>query len=148
MLAHRSARLPFAVIMEQTSPQQAPSLEPSAAPAARGLPYFGCIRGLRRNPMEFFRRVAVSVGGLARVPLQAGRGNTIVGPYSVRPLAGAPASCPLRWDEVTPRLEPARFTIRTIPERFRAMEDPMTPVLGDGVDMAAAIAAIQKELKG
>jgi cytochrome P450 len=78
MLAHRSARLPFAVIMEQTSPQQAPSLEPSAAPAARGLPYFGCIRGLRRNPMEFFRRVAVSVGGLARVPLQAGRSLYLV----------------------------------------------------------------------
>lgn len=78
---------------------------------------------------------------------QNGRGNTIVAPYSVRPLPGAPASCPLRWDEVTPRLDPSRFTIRTIPERFRSMEDPMTPVLGDGVDMAAAIAAIQREMK-
>ncbi|HTM00257.1 MAG TPA: DNA ligase D [Candidatus Omnitrophota bacterium] len=78
---------------------------------------------------------------------QNGRGNTIVSPYSVRPRPGATASCPLRWDEVTPRLDPAKFTIRTIPERFREMEDPMTMVLGPGVDMAAAIAAIQKGMK-
>lgn len=78
MLAHRSAPLHFVGNMEQTSPQQAPSLEPGAAPAARGLPYFGCIGQLRRNPMEFFRRVAVSVGGLARVPLQAGRSLYLV----------------------------------------------------------------------
>jgi bifunctional non-homologous end joining protein LigD len=75
---------------------------------------------------------------------QNGRGNTIVAPYSVRPLPGAPASCPLRWDEVNARLDPAAFTIVTIPKRFEAMEDPMTPVLGEGVDMAAAIARIQR----
>jgi cytochrome P450 len=47
-------------------------------PAPRGLPYFGCIAPLRRNPMEFFRRVAVRFGGLARVPLQAGRSLFLV----------------------------------------------------------------------
>jgi len=78
---------------------------------------------------------------------QNGRGNTIVAPYSVRPLPGAPASCPLRWDEVTPKLDPSRFTIRTIPKRFEEQEDPLAFVLGDGVDMAASIAAIQKELR-
>ncbi len=77
---------------------------------------------------------------------QNGRGNTIVGPYSVRPLPGAPASCPLRWDEVTARLNPARFTIQTIPERFESMPDPMTDVLGPGVDMGSAIAAIGRRL--
>lgn len=64
--------------MDQTSPQQTPTLSPTEAPAVRGLPYFGCIGALRRNPMEFFRRVAVSVGGLARVPLQAGRSLYLV----------------------------------------------------------------------
>jgi bifunctional non-homologous end joining protein LigD len=77
---------------------------------------------------------------------QNGRGNTIVAPYSVRPLAGAPASCPLRWDEVTARLDPARFTIRTIPKRFEDMEDPVAPVLGPGVDVAKALAAIAKKM--
>ncbi len=77
---------------------------------------------------------------------QNGRGNTIVSPYSVRPLPGAPASCPLRWDEVTARLNPAKFTIQTIPKRFESMPDPMTDVLGAGVDMGSAITAIERRL--
>jgi bifunctional non-homologous end joining protein LigD len=77
---------------------------------------------------------------------QNGHGNTIVAPYSVRPLPGAPASCPLRWDEVNARLDPARFTIRTIPERFEEMDDPLAPVLGKGIDMAKAIVAIERRM--
>ena len=79
---------------------------------------------------------------------QNGHGQTIVAPYSLRPLPGAPASCPLEWREVTPRLDPARFTLKTLPERFDKMADPLAPVLGDGIDMAAAlerIEAIHKE---
>jgi len=79
---------------------------------------------------------------------QNGHGNTIVAPYSVRPLPGAPASCPLRWDEVNARLDPAHFTIRTIPERFEKMEDPLRAVLGEGIDMAEAIAAIERRISG
>jgi len=78
---------------------------------------------------------------------QNGRGNTIVAPYSVRPLPGAPASCPLRWDEVTARLDPAKFTIRTIPERFERMPDPVIGVFGPGVDVASAISAIERMMK-
>ena len=79
---------------------------------------------------------------------QNGRGNTIVSPFSVRPLPGAPASCPIRWDEVTARLTPTAFTIRNIPERFQSMEDPMLQVMGEGVDMAAAIGRIDRRMKG
>ncbi|HEX4995153.1 MAG TPA: DNA ligase D [Methylomirabilota bacterium] len=74
---------------------------------------------------------------------QNGHGQTIVAPYSLRPLPGAPASCPLEWREVTPRLDPARFTLRTLPVRFDKMADPLTPVLGDGIDMAAALERIE-----
>jgi bifunctional non-homologous end joining protein LigD len=74
---------------------------------------------------------------------QNGHGQTIVAPYSLRPLPGAPASCPLEWREVTPRLDPARFTLRTLPARFDKMADPLTPVLGEGIDMAAALERIQ-----
>ncbi|MGH7385937.1 MAG: DNA ligase D, partial [Candidatus Rokuibacteriota bacterium] len=74
---------------------------------------------------------------------QNGHGQTIVAPYSLRPLPGAPASCPLEWREVTPRLDPARFTLKTLPARFDKMADPLTPVLGDGVDMAAALERIE-----
>jgi bifunctional non-homologous end joining protein LigD len=78
---------------------------------------------------------------------QNGHGITIVAPYAVRPLPGAPASCPLRWDEVNARLDPAHFTIRTIPERFAKMADPMSAVLGEGIDMGSAIATIARRMK-
>jgi bifunctional non-homologous end joining protein LigD len=79
---------------------------------------------------------------------QNGRGNTIVAPYSLRPLPGAPASCPLRWGEVNARLDPARFTIQTLPKRFQSMEDPLRMVLGAGVNMEKAIARIEKRMNG
>ncbi len=73
---------------------------------------------------------------------QNGHGQTIVAPFSLRPLPGAPASCPLEWREVTPRLDPARFNLKTISVRFEEMADPLAPVLGEGIDMAAALERI------
>jgi bifunctional non-homologous end joining protein LigD len=78
---------------------------------------------------------------------QNGHGNTIVAPYSLRPLPGAPASCPLRWSEVGPKLDPARFTLKTLPKRFEKMDDPLAGVLGPGIDMGTAIAAIEARLQ-
>jgi bifunctional non-homologous end joining protein LigD len=74
---------------------------------------------------------------------QNGHGQTIVAPFSLRPLPGAPASCPLEWDEVTPGLDPARFNLATIAARFEGMADPLRPVLEEGIDMVAAIERIQ-----
>jgi bifunctional non-homologous end joining protein LigD len=78
---------------------------------------------------------------------QNGHGNTIVAPYSVRPLPGATASCPLRWEEVDDTLDPARFTIRTIPERFAKMRDPVVEVLEGAIDMTAAIRRIERSVR-
>jgi bifunctional non-homologous end joining protein LigD len=77
---------------------------------------------------------------------QNGHGRTIVAPYSVRPLPRAPVSCPLRWSEVTARLDPGRFTIVSVRERFRKVADPLAPVLAGGIDMAAAVARIERRL--
>jgi bifunctional non-homologous end joining protein LigD len=74
---------------------------------------------------------------------QNGHGQTIVAPFSLRPLPGAPASCPLEWREVTPRLDPARFNLKTIAARFEKIADPLAPVLGEGIDMAAALERIR-----
>jgi bifunctional non-homologous end joining protein LigD len=74
---------------------------------------------------------------------QNGHGQTIVAPYSVRPLPGAPVSCPLEWGEVTARLDPARFTIRTVTRRFAKRADPLAPVLGPGIDLGAALARME-----
>ena len=77
---------------------------------------------------------------------QNGHGLTIVAPYSVRPLPGAPVSCPLRWSEVTPVLDPSRFTIVTLPKRFAKMDDPLAPVLSGSIDMAATIARLERRM--
>jgi bifunctional non-homologous end joining protein LigD len=50
-------------------------------------------------------------------------GQTIVPPYSVRNRRRAPVSTPLAWDEVSPRLDPAAFNIRTFDRRL-AGTDP------------------------
>ena len=78
---------------------------------------------------------------------QNGHGVTIVAPYSLRPLPGAPGSCPLRWSEVNGKLDPAKFTLKTLPARFAKIEDPLRGVLGKGIDMGVAIAAIEKRMK-
>ena len=49
--------------------------------------------------------------------------QTVVAPYSVRRRPGATISMPLAWDEVTARLDPRRFTVRTLENRV-ASGDP------------------------
>ncbi len=78
---------------------------------------------------------------------QNGYGITIVAPYSLRPIPGAPASCPLEWREVNDRLDPARFTLKTLPARFAKRADPLAGALGPGVDMGTAIATIEARLR-
>jgi bifunctional non-homologous end joining protein LigD len=77
---------------------------------------------------------------------QNGHGRTIAAPFSVRPRPGAPVSCPLEWREVTLKLDPTRFTIRTVPRRFARRADPLGPVLGPGIEMAAALARLETKL--
>ncbi len=71
---------------------------------------------------------------------QNGYGRTIAAPFSVRPLPGAPVSCPLRWSEVTAKLDPGRFTIKTALRRFAKKADPLLPVVdAPGIDMVDAL---------
>ncbi len=68
------------------------------------------------------------------------RARTIVAPYAVLPRPGAPVSAPLRWSEVRAGLDPARFTLRTMPARARRLRrDPALPVLSGAPDLAAAL---------
>jgi DNA primase len=48
---------------------------------------------------------------------------------------------------VNGKLDPSRFNLRTLPKRFEKMDDPMAEVLGDGVNMGVAIAAIEERMK-
>jgi len=68
--------------------------------------------------------------------LQNRHGQTIVTPFSVRPLPGAPVSMPLVWDEVNAMLDPKEFTIRTALERMERLgNDPVLPVLETKADL-------------
>jgi bifunctional non-homologous end joining protein LigD len=63
---------------------------------------------------------------------------TAIGAYSARARPGATVSVPLRWDEVTPSLDLASYTVRSVPHRlahlaadpwadFDAQRRPITP---------------------
>jgi bifunctional non-homologous end joining protein LigD len=81
--------------------------------------------------------------------LQNGKGKLIVGPYSVRPVAGATVSTPLRWEEVTPSLDVTRFTIASTPRRLASMrDDPMLPVLTEIPDIVGGLRRLAKEYSG
>jgi bifunctional non-homologous end joining protein LigD len=56
--------------------------------------------------------------------LRNNRTNTAVAAYSARSRAGVPVSVPLAWDELSPRLRPERWTIKTVPKRVRDVRDP------------------------
>jgi bifunctional non-homologous end joining protein LigD len=62
--------------------------------------------------------------------LQNRHGQTIVAPFSVRPLPGATVSMPLLWDEVNSSLDPRNFTIMTALGRMDQLgADPVFAVL-------------------
>ena len=79
--------------------------------------------------------------------LQNGHGKLIAAPLCVRPRPGAPVSMPLRWTQVTSRLDPARFTIATVPGRLRKEGDPHEGVLGPGADVAQLLEALFRRLE-
>ena len=50
--------------------------------------------------------------------------KTLAGPYSARPVPGAPVSTPIGWAELDdPELRPNRWTIRSIGERLQEVGD-------------------------
>ena len=55
--------------------------------------------------------------------LRNNRTNTSVAAYSLRARAGAPVSMPIEWDELTPRLDPARFDVLTVHRRLKRRGD-------------------------
>jgi len=55
-------------------------------------------------------------------------------------------SCPLEWREVNAKLDPGRFTIKTVPERFASMKDPLRGVLGKGIRMDQALRRMETRM--
>jgi len=79
----------------------------------------------RRDPklVTMARSKAARTGLVYADPFRNAYMQTIVPPYSVRRRPHAPVSMPLDWDEVTTKLDPSRFNIRTFDKRI-AKADP------------------------
>ncbi|MGE0872208.1 MAG: DNA ligase D, partial [Kofleriaceae bacterium] len=91
-----------------------------------------------RNPAARGGRVYLDWG-------QNAHGQLLVAPFSVRPVAGAPVSMPLRWDEVTPHLDPKAFNLRNALDRVTTWaEDPCLRVLDERPDLAQVLAKLEK----
>jgi bifunctional non-homologous end joining protein LigD len=63
--------------------------------------------------------------------IQNARGHHAVPPYVLRPTPGATVSTPLDWKEVTPKLDPKKFTIASVKKRFAGKADPLLPLVPD-----------------
>jgi bifunctional non-homologous end joining protein LigD len=85
---------------------------------------------VERNPAKRHGRLYLDA-------YQNGYGKTVVAPYSPRALDGAPVSAPLEWREVTPKLDPGRYTLRTMPRRLDTVGDLFEPALRGGVRLPA-----------
>ena len=61
--------------------------------------------------------------------MQNAYGKTVVAPYSLRAIDGAPVSAPLKWEEVTKKLDPLKYNLRTMPNRLAKVGDLFAKVL-------------------
>ncbi|HWM91109.1 MAG TPA: DNA ligase D [Thermoanaerobaculia bacterium] len=77
--------------------------------------------------------------------LQNGRGKLLAAPYSVRPHPGAPVSTPLRWSEVSAKLDVRKLNLKTVPKRLEKLgEDPLRPVLELRPDLMSALGKLSE----
>jgi len=100
----------------------------------------------RRNPglTSLERSPAKRRGRVYLDYLQNRRGATMAAPYCVRPRDGAPVSMPLEWKDVTPRLDPRAFDIRTVPELVSRKGDAWRDLFKKRVDRNAVSASFEQ----
>jgi bifunctional non-homologous end joining protein LigD len=99
----------------------------------RKLPRFTSIV---RDPAKRRQRVYIDF-------LQNRRAQTMASVYSVRPVPGARVSTPLLWKEVTKKLDPGKFTIRTLPRRLEKVGDVWEGLLESTADLSDCLTRLQ-----
>lgn len=74
------------------------------------------ISSIERSPLQRRNKIYIDA-------LQNRKGQTMACVYSVRPRPGAPVSTPIAWREVNHQLNPAKFTLQTVPKRLDKLGD-------------------------
>jgi bifunctional non-homologous end joining protein LigD len=74
---------------------------------------------------------------------QNGEGKTIASVYSVRPKPGAPVSTPLRWEEVTERLNPSIYSMDVVLDRVGRYGDVFEGVLTTRQSLTTALNSLR-----
>ena len=113
---------------------------------ARELAHLICLVVNRRNPdlTSLERTPAKRKGRIYLDYLQNREGATMAAPYAVRPREGAPVSAPLEWKEVTAKLDPLDFNIRSVPERMARKGDAWAGLFKKRLDLNAALARFEQ----
>jgi bifunctional non-homologous end joining protein LigD len=99
------------------------------------------IATMERRVADRGARVYVDTG-------QTGRSRTIVAPYSVREIQGARVSTPLDWAEVSAALDPAAYTLHTVPLRLTERSDPMAEFFEQRPNIVAVLEALEAKVRG
>jgi DNA ligase D-like protein (predicted polymerase)/DNA ligase D-like protein (predicted 3'-phosphoesterase) len=97
------------------------------------------ITSLERKPQNRQKKVYLDC-------LQNNKGQTLASVYSVRPVAGAPVSTPLLWEEVKKGLNPKDFHLFNTLKRIKKMGDLFKGVLGKGISIPKALKAISQQI--
>ncbi|MDB6082929.1 MAG: ligD [Gammaproteobacteria bacterium] len=96
-----------------------------AWPEAKNFAHVVCAQMAADHPKKYLDTMSKSqrVGRIFLDYLRNDRTSTAVAPLSPRARAGAPVSMPLEWKDVTKKLVPAIYTVRSAPELLRK-KDP------------------------
>jgi len=75
---------------------------------------------------------------------QNARDRTVASAYSIRPTPDARVSAPLAWDEV-PAVDPAAFTLATMPGRYAALGDPGSGIEGTSYSLEPLLDLVARQ---
>ena len=95
------------------------------------------ITSVERNPAKRKNKTYIDF-------LQNRRGQTIACPYSARPKPGATVSAPLHWSEVDNNLKLSDYTIDTMRERVKNIDDPWKNLTKTSADLKKALELMKK----
>ena len=79
--------------------------------------------------------------------LQNGHGRLLVAPYSVRPVPHATVSMPLRWNQVTSKLDMFKYDLRSVPALLaKQKNDPFAGLFTQAADLDRSLALLAEVL--